>query len=104
VPMQPFKVRDMVCYQPGTAFTKKIFASGFAVFDVSALDMNTELKDQHAIGELILTCLEGEGIVSYRDTEQVIHTGENFRIVRGDNYTLKTNGTQCKVSQLSRVE
>lgn len=103
-PMEPFTVRDLIEYKPGQAFQATVFSSGFMCFDIASLDMNTELKDIQAPGELILTGLCGEGTVIYNGEESVLHIGENFRIANGTSYTLKAQDSQFKVSQLSRME
>lgn len=103
-PMEPFTVRSLVAYQPGKAVQKILFVSGFMTLEAAAMDMRTEMKDQQAKGELILTGLEGEGIVIYLGKESTLHSGESFRIKNGTAYSLKTGDTQFKVSLLSRIE
>lgn len=103
-PMEPFRPRDLVCYQPGRAVQETIFTSGFVVFNICALDMNTEIKGLKCKGELILTGVEGEGIICYKDKEYVMHVGESFRVEHDTEYGLKTVNTQFKASQLNRIE
>jgi|LAHS01.1.fsa_nt_gb hypothetical protein len=102
--MEPFRPRDMVRYQPGRAVQETIFTSGFVVFNICALDMNTEMNGLKGTGEQILTGLEGEGIICYKGKEFVMHAGENFRVEHDVEYGLKTVNTQFKVSQLIHVE
>lgn len=102
-PMEPFMVRDLAAYQPGRAYEKSIFKSGFMVFDVCVLDMRTEMDEVLAPGEMILSTLDGEGIVEYLGKEYTLHGGENFRIAAKTAYRIKTQDTQFKVSLLIKL-
>ena len=102
--MEPFQPMDMICYQPGKAVQETVFTSGFVAFNIFALDMNTEMRHMKGAGELILTGLDGEGIICYKGNEYVMHAGENFRVEHDTEYGLKTVNTQFKVSLLNRIE
>lgn len=102
--MEPFVVNKLVNYQPGRALTETIFTSGFVQFDVSCLDMRTAIDNPKALGEMILTGLDGEGTVVYIGKESVLHVGESFRIQNGTPYSIKTEDARFKVSNLIHIE
>lgn len=102
--MEPFVVNKLVNYQPNKAITETIFTSGFVQFDVSCLDMHTAIDHSKALGEMILTGLDGEGTVIYGGKESVLHVGESFRIQNGTPYSIQAKDARFKVSNLIHIE
>lgn len=103
-PMEVFTVKDLLAYQTGMAVHDTALNSGYSKLNIDALDMNTVLQDLLAEGELIVTCLDGEGSVIYNGKESTLHFGENYRIKSGTHYSLQTKDHPFKVSELIRIE
>jgi quercetin dioxygenase-like cupin family protein len=103
-PMEVFTVNDLLAYQTGTAVRETVLSSGYSVLNIDALDKSTGLNDLFAEGELIVTCLDGEGSVLYGGKESTLRFGENFRVKSGTKYSLQAKDHSFKVSELIRIE
>jgi quercetin dioxygenase-like cupin family protein len=103
-PMEVFTVNDLLAYQPGTAVRETVLSSGYSMLNIDALDRGTGLNDLFAEGELIVTCLDGEGSVLYGGKESTLRFGENFRVKSGTKYSLQAKDHPFKVSELIRIE
>lgn len=102
--MEPFYPHEKISYEIGTIVETTIMRSGFVLFEAVALDIHTKQEHQKAIGELILTCLDGEGYVEYLGEKSLLQFGENFRIKNDTEYSLFAQDQRFKVSKLTRIE
>lgn len=84
-----FRLKDLLPYQDGKIVNMDIAGNERMKFVVMSFDAGTGLRPHSAPGDALLTCLDGEGIISYEGKEYTIHEGEQFVFEKGGMHAVK---------------
>ncbi len=85
-----FQLKNLVEYQEGAIAGTDVVVTEDVRFVLKALDKGTGMPPHSAPGDVIVFCLDGEGIVGYEGKEHAICAGENFHFKKGAEHYVKT--------------
>lgn len=98
-----FRLKDLLPYQEGKIVNMDIASSASMKFVVMSFDAGTGLKPHAAPGDALLTCLDGEGVITYEGKDYAIREGEQFVFEKGGLHAVRAV-TQFKMSLLLTLE
>lgn len=94
-----FKLKDLLPYQDGKIVNMDIASNPNMKFVVMSFDAGTGLRPHAAPGDALLTCLDGEAVITYEGKDYNIHEGEQFVFEKGGQHAVKAV-TKFKMSLL----
>lgn len=94
-----FRLKDLLPYQDGKIVNMDIASNERMKFVVMSFDAGTGLRPHTAPGDALLTCLDGEGVITYEGKDYTIHEGEQFVFEKGGLHAVKAV-TKFKMSLL----
>jgi quercetin dioxygenase-like cupin family protein len=86
-----FRLADLVPYQEGRIVSMDLIDQEKIHFSVMSFSAGTSLKEHAAPADVLVTALDGEGVIGYEGKEYRIHAGENFKFDKNGRHYVKAD-------------
>lgn len=100
---QPTALKDLISYEEGSIANLDIVHADNMKFVLMAFDEGTGLTPHRALGNAILTALEGKAIIGYEGRDYELNAGESFRFDKNGLHSVTPQG-KFKMSLLLVIE
>ena len=81
-----FNIDSLVPFKEGKINEEEVLANDKTKIVISSFDAHTRMDEHHAVGDEIMTALEGEAMVVVEGKQYELKKGESIRLHKGEGH------------------